>query len=274
MKKFLIFLLFLLILGGAGFFLGWSQFNVPPGSYGVMRSKTHGTDEELIREGEFRWVWYKLIPTNVEINTFSPSLVNHSIRSSGSLPSGRIYAALAGLDADFSWEISGDFSFSVRPEALPRLVFQGNLHTQEDLERLEGDYARRVEAFILRRLEILSQDQRSMEALFFAASVPELNREIEAAFPELGRVNCRIQTVRFPDYELYTSVRSLYDEYPAHQRMVLEADLIRRTAESQMETRLILDELEKYGELLSRYPILLEFLALERGLLPSIFTGE
>ena len=274
MKKFLVFLFFLLVLGGTGFYLGWAQFKVPPGSYGVMRSKTHGIDQDLIREGEFRWVWYKLIPTNVEIHSFSPSLVNHSIRSSGSLPSGRIYAALLELDVDFSWEISGDFSFSVRPEALTGLILQENINNQEDLKRLEDEYERRLEAFILRRIQTLSQDERAMEALLFAAGIPELNREIEAAFPELERINCRIQVVRFPDYGLYRSVRELYNEYLVHQQRILETDLARRTAESQMETRLRMDELEKYGELLSRYPILLDFLALERDLSMQVSTGE
>ena len=269
MKKFLIFILFLLILGGTAFFLGWAQFDVPLGSYGVMRSKSHGIDHELIREGEIRWVWYKLIPTNVEISIFSPRLINHSIRSRGTLPSGDVYAALVELDTDFSWEISGDFSFSVKPEALTNLVFQENINIQEDLERLENDYTRRVEAFILRRLDVLSRDESAMEALTFMVSVPELNREIEAAFPELEKINLRIQTLRMPDYELYRAVRSLYNEYLAHQYNVLENELIRRTAESQMETRIRLDELERYGEVLSRYPILLQFLALERGLDPS-----
>jgi len=277
MKKFLVFLLFLLILGGAGFFLGWAQFNVPLGSYGVMRSKMFGTEPELIREGELRWVWYKLIPKNVEILVFSPRLMNHSVRNSGSLPSGKIYASLAGLEkdfsVDFSWEITGDFSFAIKPDALPSLVVRENITTQQDLEALEDDYARRIESLVLRRLASYGEDPAKMETLLFASFLPELNREIEAAYPDLEKVNCRVQAVRFPDFELYRSVRGLYDEYLARQRKVLEGD-VTRNAENNMGTRLRLDELEKYGEILTRYPILLQFLAMERGLSPSIFPGE
>ncbi|MCL2234031.1 MAG: hypothetical protein FWB99_13265, partial [Treponema sp.] len=129
MKKFLLFLLFLTGIGGAGFFFGWAQLTVPPGSYGVLRSKTHGLDTQVIREGEFRWLWYKLIPTNVTVSTYTLGPVTRSIRSSGSLASGQVYAALAGVDADFSWEISGEISFSIRPEALPELTLRENLRT-------------------------------------------------------------------------------------------------------------------------------------------------
>jgi hypothetical protein len=272
MKKFLIFLLFLLILGGAGFFFGWAQFNVPLGTYGVMRSKTYGTEAELVRDGEIRWVWYKLIPTNVEILVFSPRLVNHSVKSSGSLPSGKLYASLAGLEADFSWEIKGDFSFSIKPEALPSLVLRENIANQQDLEALEDDYAARIETLVLRRLSSYGEDADKMDTLLFAAFLPEITREIEAVYPDLEKVNCRVQVIRFPDLELYRSVRGLYDEYLARQRRVLEDGVI-RNAESNMGTRLRLDELEKYGEILTRYPILLQFLALERGS-SSLFSGD
>ena len=72
MKKFLITFFILLILAGVFFFLVWVQFSVPVGSYGVIASKTHGVDPQLVKSGEFRWVWYKLIPTNVKIAVFSP----------------------------------------------------------------------------------------------------------------------------------------------------------------------------------------------------------
>ncbi|MDR2178508.1 MAG: hypothetical protein LBP20_10790, partial [Treponema sp.] len=102
MKKFFCFLL-IIIAAGTVFFLGWAQLTVPPGSYGVMRSKTHGVDPRLIREGEFRWVWYKLIPTNVGITIFTPRHVERSICLAGTLPLGDAYGSMVGLDTDFSY---------------------------------------------------------------------------------------------------------------------------------------------------------------------------
>jgi hypothetical protein len=270
-KKFFAALVILIILGGAGFFFGWVQFSVPPGAYGVMRSKTHGPDPRIIREGEFRWVWYKLIPTNVKIETFTLNRVNRTVKSSGLLPSGNIYASLAGLEADFSWEVSGKFSFSLNPEALPSLVIRENISGEEDLRTLEKDLADRMEAYILRLLSSYGEDETKIEALLVSGSLPELAESIEKAFPETEGFSCLIQAARYPDYALYRSVRSLYEDYLGQQEITLRSDLTGE-AENRINSRLRLDELSKYGELLTRYPVLLQYLAMEKGLAPALPT--
>jgi hypothetical protein len=236
-----------------------------PGAYGVMRSKIYGVDPEVIRDGEIRWVWYKLIPTNVDIKTYTLNQVSRSVRSSGRLPSGDIYASIAGIDADFSWEISGDFSFSVKASSLPSLVERENLSGQEDLDALEERYAGRLEAFIIDRIRILAADEAKTEALLLSASYPELESAVAGTFPDIEKFNCRIQTVRYPDYALYQSARGLYNDYIARQEATLGADLT-RNAESRIAGRLKLDELAQYGELLTKYPVLLRYLAMEKGL--------
>ncbi|MCL2374410.1 MAG: hypothetical protein FWC65_04125 [Treponema sp.] len=268
MKKFLFFLFFLIALGGAGFFFGWPHLTVPPGSYGVMRSKTHGLDEQVIREGEFRWYWRKLIPTNASVTVFTLPPVERRIRSSGSLSSGDVYAALAGLEADFSWEISGEFSFSIRPEALPELVERESLQNDGDLRRAEQRLADRIEHFALQRLREYAdrEDGQAMETLRLTGSLPELDEDIQRAFPEIRNLFCVIRVVRFPDYALYRSLKDLYREYVSLLNAALSPN-IAAEAEARMNMNLRLDELARHGELLTRYPILLHFLALEKGLL-------
>ena len=268
MKKFLFFLLFLTLLGGAGFFFGWAHLTVPPGSYGVMRSKTHGLDTRVIREGEFRWYWYKLIPTNVSVTTFTLGPVTRSIRSSGSLSSGDVYAALAGIEADFSWEVSGEFSFSVRPDALPELTQREHLRSDEDLRRAEQRLAERIEHFVLQRLRVYAdrEDGETMETIRFTGSLEELDNDIQRAFPEIHNLVCTIRVVRFPDYILYRALKELHREYISLLRAAVNP-AIAVEAEARVNSNLRLDELARYGELLTRYPILLHFMALERGLL-------
>jgi hypothetical protein len=272
MRKFFILLFILIILGGAGFFYGWVQFAVPPGSYGVMRSKTHGPDPQVIREGEFRWVWYKLIPTNVKIAVFTPEKVSRSVKSSGLLPSGGVYASLAGLEVDFSWEISGQFSFSLKGDALPSLAARENISGDEDLRALENGLADRIEAYVLRLLVSYGEDGGKMEALLVSGSTPELVESVEKAFPEIEGFSCLFRGLRYPDYALYRSIRSLYDDYLKQQEFSLKTDLSGE-AVTRISSRLKLDELAKYGELLTRYPILLQYLALERGLAPVPFPA-
>ncbi|MDR0513064.1 MAG: hypothetical protein LBG93_08200 [Treponema sp.] len=275
MKKFFGFFIFLVILGGAAFFFGWAHLTVPPGSYGVMRSKTHGLDTNIIREGEFRWYWYKLIPTNVRVATFTLALVSRSIRSSGELLSGQVYAALAGLQADFSWEVSADFSFFVRPEALPGLVLSENLQGNEDLRAAEGRIADRIEAFAIRRLASYAEndDGETLRAIMFSGSHPALEDDIQSAFPEIQNLFLSVSVVRFPDHILYQSLRELYREYVSHLNALLNPAIILE-AEGRMGTNLRLDELQRYGELLTRYPVLLQFLAMERGFPPPAVALE
>jgi hypothetical protein len=275
MKRFFTLLFILIILGGTVFFFGWAQLPVPPGAYGVMRSKTHGVEPQINREGEFRWVWYKLIPTNVKTMVFSLNKVSRTLKSSGVLPSGGVYASLTGLSADFSWEISGQFSFSIKGEALPSLAASENIGSDEDLRTYETGLADRIEARILDFLVSYSEDSANMEALLVSGSVPGLTESVHQAFPETEGFSCLVRSTRYPDYALYRSIRSLYEDYLKQQELSFR-DALSGKAESRALHRQRLDELSKYGELLTRYPILLQYLALEKGLplLPPAESGK
>jgi len=270
MKKFLVFLIVLIALGGTVFFLGWAHLTVPPGTYGVMRSKTHGLDSQTIRDGEFRWLWYKLIPTNVEVSVYTIAPVRRSFRNSGTLPSGQVYVSLAGLEADFSWEVAGEFSFSLRPEALPEITARENISDDAGLRKAEEDIAARIESLIMDRLRtyVDNEDEARLESLILAGTLPDLNREIERAFPQIENLSCTIRTVRYPDFDLYRSVRGLYREYLQLQSAMLDPAVMRE-AERRIDSRTRIDELTRYGELLTRYPILLEYLVIEKDIDPS-----
>ena len=266
MKKFLVVLLFLALLGGTVFFLGWTHLTVPPGSYGVMQSKTHGLDPEVIRDGEFRWLWYKVLPTNVDVSVFTIGPVRRVIESSGNLSSGDIYAALVGITENFSWEVSGEFSFSLKPEALPEITAKENIKDNAGLRLIEERLAERIEYYLLIRISSFADDDGAkMESLTLTGSLPDLNNEILQAFPEIENFTCIIKTVHYPDYTLYQSLKALYREYLAQQSFLLRPE-ISWEAEKRIATRLRLDELERYGDVLTRYPILMDFLTIEKQL--------
>lgn len=267
MKKFLFVLIVLIILAGAVFFLGWAQLTVPPDSYGVMRTKTHGLEDETIRSGEFRWFWYKVLPTNTQISVYTLTPVKRSVSVSGSLPSGQMYASLAGLEADFSWEIAGDISFTLDPNYLPQFTERNNISDDAALRNAEENLAVSIENLVIQRLKAYADnnDTEKMETLMVASSLPELDSEILAAFPELENLVCTLRTVRFPDFALFNSVKALYHEYLARQNAVLAED-VTLEAERRINSKLRIEELTQMGELLTKYPILIQYLTVEKDL--------
>jgi hypothetical protein len=265
MKKFFVTLCILIILGGLAFFFGWAQLKVPPGAYGLVRSKTHGLDPHPIRSGEFRWLWYKLIPTNVEIMVFRLEPVNHRFTAKNTLPSGDTYAAFAGTAADFSWELSATLSFSINPDALTGLVSDNNIGSQDALDAWEQNLAEKMGALILRRFNSGAANAGELEEILKTGSSPALEREIQGQFPVITGFSCVVNTAKFPDFALYSQIRSLYEDFIARQRDHVSTALGQQ-AENRIDAQIRFDELEHYGALLTKYPILMEFLALERGI--------
>jgi hypothetical protein len=267
MKKFFVFLLILIILGGAAFFFGWAQLKVPPGAYGVIRSKTHGIDPRLVREGEFRWIWYKLIPANVDITVYRLNRVEHPFTVRNALPSGDAYAAFAGIAADFSYDVSADLSFSLNPESLTSLIADHHIASQDDLDALGKSLAGEIEAFVLRRLSLAGEDMgEEIEEILSAGSSPALDRAVAEQFPLVENISCLVKTAAFPDFALYRQVRELFGAFLAQQRDYLGKDL-REKAETRIDSLIRFDEMERYGELLTKYPVLLQYLAIEKGAL-------
>jgi len=263
MKKFFTTLFFLIILAALGLFFGWAQQGVPPDSYGIIRSKTYGIDTNLVKPGEFRWIWYKLIPTNVTTTVFRLTPVNHEFTAYNTLPSGKIYSAFAGINEGFSWEIRAAFSFSLQSEALISLVSANNISTQEELTRYQDDIAEQIQAFILRRINTDEDFSRHIETLLKDGESPELEREILGKFPFITNFSLKVKSAQFPDFALYRQTRDLYEGYITFQKDYLSGGL-REKAQSRIESYQRFDELEHYGELLTKYPILLEYLTLQK----------
>ena len=263
MKKFILTLFILLVCGGVVFFFGWAQFKVPVGAFGVVRSKTHGVDPRLVRSGEFRWIWYKLIPTNVQIPVFRLDPEHYSININNSLPSGNSYATFAGISADFSWELNASISFSLDPDQLVSLLAERNISSQEELDGYKRDLAERIEAFILRRL-VSGEDSLRVEEILTGGSSADIEREIESQFPYIRDFSFTVKSARFPDFALYRQIRLLYEDFIMKQREYISAALSQK-AEDRIDTQLHFGELERYGQLLTQYPVLLEYLALEKG---------
>jgi hypothetical protein len=261
MKKFFTTLLFLIIIAGAAVFFGWAQFGIPPDSCGIIRSKTHGLYPYLVQPGEFRWIWYKLIPTNTETTVLRLTPVNYEFTAENALPSGKIYSTFAGIEGDFSWKINAVISFSINPDAIIPMFSENIISSQEDLTRYERDITRQIEGFILRCIE---QEDNSVqvEALLKEGENPWFENEILNQFPYLSNFSLKVKSAKFPDFFLYRQTKGLFESYVAAQKAYATGD-IRERAKNRIDSMFRFDELEQYGALLTKYPILLEYLSME-----------
>jgi hypothetical protein len=262
MRKFLIVFFILLVLGGVGFFFGWVQLEVSPGSYGIMRSKTHGMDETLIREGEFRWVWYKLIPTNTDIRVYRPPRIERRISHRGLLPSADVYTSFAAVDVDFNYEFNALLSFAIAPDSLIPLVRDRNILGQDELDAYAASLGQDIEAFVLRRMEYLGEDEDELRRIMETGASASLDRDVLVNFPGIRDFSCRVSQIRFPDFQLYSRLRELYNDYLNRQHDYMSTAMY-GNAERHIDSRFRLDELAAYGDLLTRYPVLLEYLKLD-----------
>jgi len=263
MKKFFTTVLFLIIIAGAALFFGWAQFGIPPDGYGVVRSKTHGLYPRLVRPGEFQWIWYKLIPTNTKTVVLRLNPVNHEFAAENALPSGAVYSAFAGIDGDFSWSINAAISFNINPDAVIPMFDTNTVNSQDDLARYEKDIAGQIEGLILRRMEQEDNEAR-VEELLKNGESPVFEREILNRFPFIQNFSFRVKSAKYPDFTLYRQAKGLFEDYMIVQKEYASGDM-RERAKNRIDSKFRFDELEVYGALLTKYPVLLEYLALEKG---------
>lgn len=270
-------LLVILVLGAAAaiFVAGWIQILLPPATYAVLFSKTHGFHPEAIKPGTFSWRWERIIPTNVTLFMFELQPYTALTRSSGELPSAAAIATVLPTRADFSFDLSIVTTFTVRPAALPALVEAQTLSPDTLAE-----WNARTAAGVARAARELLQGQPASALLDLTALENEIAAELATRFPEIDLIALQFTAVRVPDLELYERARAAYlalleaqDEARraavtalAYQR---EADLAGRQAQ-----RDALAVLREYGEVFEQYPMLLQFLALPAGAEVGALLGD
>jgi len=136
--------------------------------------------------------------------------------------------------------------------------------SQEDLdsyvEKLSGDIGNTLGQI----LWSYAQREDVLEDIRINGTTKELENRLKAVYPDIAELSCSLKTLRFPDLILYREVRNLYNDYLASQRQAMQDDLSQKAREN-FTLKLRLEELGRYGELLTKYPLLLQYLAMEKG---------
>lgn len=264
MKKFLISMFILIIFAGAIFFIGWGQFAVPAGSYGVMVSKTSGISQKTIVPGEFCWFWERLLPTNTSMRIFSIIPVTRTTTISGELPSADIYSPMLEGSPNFSYKFSVQTELMMKSNYLPNFVRRTDAKENEQLQEYlnqQGDLiAQEVIQYILSK----SLDNAN-NLILLATDTEELKTGINAdsKFKDLEISNITVKTAQMPDTELYNIAKASYAEFQAKVKQSL-AELTKNQSTITANDYLQIERFARWGKILQEYPILIDFLAVSR----------
>lgn len=264
MKKFLISTFILIIFAGAIFFIGWGQFAVPAGSYGVMVSKTSGISQKTIVPGEFCWFWERLLPTNTSMRIFSIIPVTRTTTISGELPSADIYSPMLEGSPNFSYKFSVQTELMMKSNYLPNFVRRTDAKENEQLQEYlnqQGDLiAQEVIQYILSK----SLDNAN-NLMLLATNTEELKAGInaESKFKDLEISNITVKTAQMPDTELYNIAKASYAEFQAKVKQSL-AELTKNQSTITANDYLQIERFARWGKILQEYPILIDFLAVSR----------
>lgn len=264
MKKFLISMFILIIFAGAIFFIGWGQFAVPAGSYGVMVSKTSGISQKTIVPGEFCWFWERLLPTNTSMRIFSIIPVTRTTTISGELPSADIYSPMLEGSPNFSYKFSVQTELMMKSNYLPNFVRRTDAKENEQLQEYlnqQGDLiAQEVIQYILSK----SLDNAN-NLMLLATDTEELKTGINAdsKFKDLEIFNITVKTAQMPDTELYNIAKASYAEFQAKVKQSL-AELTKNQSTITANDYLQIERFARWGKILQEYPILIDFLAVSR----------
>ncbi|PKL25406.1 MAG: hypothetical protein CVV47_04935 [Spirochaetae bacterium HGW-Spirochaetae-3] len=256
----------LALLGGAVFLIGWLPLRLEPGSYAVLVTKTGGVDARVVAPGGFRWSAAALLPTNVRLVKLSPRASERSLEVSGELPSAAAYSAFMAGQPDFTYAFSARIIAAPDPSDLPALYERWGVADDESLS-----------AWLESEIELAASDLRAAlrSVMDGSGDIDEasLALAVSAGHPSLDVRGVRIVSSRTPDPRLYEEARRLYSSYMDRFRASVEPVLVAassRAAEDQVR----IDVLQRYGELLERYPSLVDYLAIEAGIPPRPVVGK
>ncbi|NIZ19484.1 hypothetical protein [Entomospira culicis] len=267
MKKVLSLFLVLLLVVGTLYWLGIPNLSVNADQIGVIHTKTSGY-ELISEENRHRWDARKLLPHNYQVLTFSHHFQTFPIEIQSELPQSALLAEILKIDAlktvnPFAFHLKGELSMRVKPEHIIPLLQSGaiisndlNSFYQEELQKIQSLFTEKFATASLETLQYSSQNR--------------LLTLLREEFPHLEFSHISIQKLQMPNLDIYQlatdTLRSQNQESRQQQAEVelLHHQLLLEQERSLGEFKLELEKLEAMGELLSRYPILIAYLALER----------
>lgn len=254
-----ILLIAIIIFAGFVFWLGWIQYELEENSYGVVYTNTSGWKEKLYSPGKFNWSIEKVIPENFTIHKFTILSKPLNFNINDDLPSGELYAIYNQIDPDnfsYSYKFTGsikfDFNFLLSKTKQGEFD-ESNFQEWEDNKITEIQNT--LKSFIREKIN-------NSETLTINGSTQEYIKE---KYPYFLFTDFNIN-INMPDMILYTSSRNRYLQNIKIETKAEESYLI-KALEKKNQDKLKLELLKEYGKVFTEYPIMIEYLKIDQGIL-------
>lgn len=250
----------LIILSFLGFifYLGLEQTELNENIYGVVYTKTTGWKNSPIVPNRFSWSFEKVIPNIYTMHKFRILTHNLVTDSSAHLPSHTLYAASSSVDPEnflYRYKVNINFRFNI--EYLVEMTRKGSITMDnfEDWERLNKE---RINQEITSFIQ-MTVNNNQLNNLNLKSEIIEL---LNKRFPYYNFFDISINLIK-PDLDLYNLTRSRYLKN-LKLKTEAEKDIIKKRLNLENNETLKLELLKKYGEVFTQYPIMIEYLKVDR----------
>lgn len=271
-------LIFLIILAalGAAFYFGYYQFQLPADTYGVIFTKWLGSgwDPEVVVPATHRIEWEGLLPTNLKLEKFTLTPRETTLSLSGELPSANIYSSHLEGSPDFSYKYNFLVKYTIKPEALPELTANEFLR-EETLDEWYDDFetALVLDGIAFLNNKSVDDDYMAKIAYNFRLMEADLLDALKAQYTNIEIITFIPVSVKIPDLDLYREGKKQYLAMNRYKEKI-NREALERTADRLAEESAKIELLNKYGEIFSKYPELINYYALYRedgvDLIPAI----
>jgi len=173
------------------------------------------------------------------------------------LPSGKLYASELPGNPDFSFAVTYAASYKIKEDSLYGMATSGDLG-ENGLSPFYDSVKERIQNAAS---DLLSQEMtKAMEGSTFSQKALEdsVKGRIQEQLSDVEILSFETVNASFPDIELYKKAKKKYIEnLEKKQEMIAQQEKESTDFNNKIDQRIEL--LKKYGELLTQYPVLIEY---------------
>ncbi|NIZ47549.1 hypothetical protein PVA44_00140 [Entomospira nematocerorum] len=267
MKKILALVLVLILVIGVLYWLGLPSLTIENNAIGVIHTKTSGY--ELITEKHRnKWDIRKILPHNYTVLSIPNHYYIAPISVTTELRQSSVLLELLNIEIPskefFQFSIHGEVNFRLKHDKIIPFL-EKNLFQPHSIDIFYNEEGQRINAFLVQNFTNLQVD--AVQYLY----QHKLLDLLKAEFPHLEFQHVKITSFKLPDIDLYRMTQQRIQEQSDYQQKQnydltnLQQELFLEQERDNIKFRHTLEKLEEIGKVLTTYPILLAYLALEKN---------